>query len=132
MITMSDYEIIKSNLKKAEAAELAARLELVARSGHTAVGSKTLTLDGYKVSIQNTENISTYEPEIENVRKTIGDNAFYSAFKVKYEYSKTGAKSLTAEQQEAIEDALVKKPGTPQFKIVKTPDSDLETDPLNY
>lgn len=117
-MTVEQYTKIKAELKEVQERELAARLQLVERSGHTAVGSKTIAMDGFKVAVQNTQNITLYEPSLEEVRKELdNDELFDAVFKIKREYSVTGAKALTPEQREIVADALIIKPGTPQLKI---------------
>src|SRR5881396_275328 len=119
-MTVERYNELKDILDAAKNDELKARLELVARSGHTAVGSKTVAMDGFKVAVQNTQNVTLYEPSLEEVREKLGDDKLFdSVFKIKREYSATGAKALTAEQLEIVADAIIIKPGTPQFKVGK-------------
>lgn len=117
-MTVEQYNKIKAELKEVQERELAARLQLVERSGHTKIGSKTVAMDGFKIAVQNTQNITLYEPSLEEVREKLDNNELFDAvFKIKREYSVTGAKVLTDEQREIIADALIIKPGLPQLKI---------------
>lgn len=123
-MTVVEYERIKHELDMAKAREAAARQQLVEQSGHTARGSKTLVMDGYKISITNTVNTSIYEASIEDVRQRLGADVFDQAFRVKYDVNAAGFKALTDEQREIAEEAIITKPGTPQLKIVKRPESE--------
>ncbi|MNE68078.1 hypothetical protein D3C81_606060 [compost metagenome] len=123
-MTVSKYMEIKAALKVAQEAELEARLALVKRSGHTKPGSKTIAMDGFKLAIQNTVNISLFEPSLAEVKEKLNnDLLFDQVFKPKREYSVTGAKALTAEQREIVEDALIMKEGTPQLTVKSAVDS---------
>jgi hypothetical protein len=118
-MTLDRYTAIKAELTAAQAKEMAARLELLKRSGHTAKGSKTVVLDGFKVAFTNTVNTSIFEPALKGVRETLGEETFASVFVPKYTFSQTGFNALNDEQKEAAEEALSTAPGTPQIKIGK-------------
>lgn len=115
------YGMIKANLTSAQNLELTARLQMVEKSGHTAIGSKTIALDGGKVQVINTINYTVDKAKLADVKKALGnDELFYSVFVPKPEVSESALKKLTAEQLEIVNEAIVSKPGTPQFKVVKT------------
>lgn len=118
-MTLQRYQEIKAELDTAKANEMTARLALVARSGHTVKGSKTVVLDGFKVAVTNTVNASVFLPGLDNAREVLGDEKFNAVFKIKYEVSATGLKALSGEELEAAEDAIVTKPGTPSIEIKK-------------
>lgn len=118
-MTLQRYQEIKAELDTAKANEMTARLALVARSGHTVKGSKTVVLDGFKVAVTNTVNASVFLPGLDNAREVLGEEKFNAVFKVKYEVSATGLKALSGEELEAAEDAIVTKPGTPSIEIKK-------------
>lgn len=116
------YLIIKDNLEKAQAAELEARLALVAKSGHKAVGSKTIAMDGGKVQVTNTINYTVDMTALPEVKKRLANDVlFYQVFVPKPQVSATALKSLTADQLEIVNEAIISKAGTPQFKVVKAP-----------
>lgn len=123
-MTVEKYLEIKKQFDVAKALELEARLALVAKSGHTKVGSKTMAMDGFKVNLINTVNESIHEPMLANALESLGEHADV-VFKPKREFSATGFKLLSEvlsqEQVDAVLDAIITKPGTPQFKVVKTP-----------
>jgi hypothetical protein len=118
-MTLQRYQEIKAELDTAKANEMEARLALVARSGHTVKGSKTVVLDGFKVAVTNTVNTSVFLPGLDNAREVLGEEKFNAVFKIKYEVSATGLKALSGEELEAAEDAIVTKPGTPSLEIKK-------------
>lgn len=118
-MTLQRYQEIKAELDTAKANEMEARLALVARSGHTVKGSKTIVLDGFKVAVTNTVNTSVFLPGLDNAREVLGEEKFNAVFKIKYEVSATGLKALSGEELEAAEDAIVTKPGTPSIEIKK-------------
>lgn len=118
-MTLQRYQEIKAKLDEAKAEEMTARLALVARSGHTVKGSKTVVLDGFKVAVTNTVNASVFLPGLDNAREVLGEEKFNAVFKIKYEVSATGLKALSGEELEAAEDAIVTKPGTPSIEIKK-------------
>lgn len=118
-MTLQRYQEIKAELDTAKANEMTARLALVARSGHTVKGSKTVVLDGFKVAVTNTVNASVFLPGLDKAREVLGEEKFNAVFKIKYDVSATGLKALAGEELEAAEDAIVTTPGTPQIKVGK-------------
>lgn len=115
-MTVQEYLEIKARLTEAQELERAAREMLVARSGHTKKGSKTVKLDGYKVAITNTVNASIYEPGLDEAKVKLGDR-FHLAFKTKFEPNNKGWKELTPAELEIAEEAVITKAGTSQVKI---------------
>lgn len=120
-MTLENYLQIKAKLTAAQAEELAARNEMVAAAGHTKVGSKTITFDsGAKVSVTNTVNITIDESVLPTVKKQLdNDLLYYSIFVPKPSFSATAFKTLTDEQKEIVEEALISKAGPAQFKVMK-------------
>lgn len=120
-MTLENYLKIKAKLTAAQAEELAARNEMVAAAGHTKVGSKTITFDsGAKVSVTNTVNITIDESQLPTVKEKLeNDLLYYSVFVPKPSFSATVFKTLTNEQKEIVEEALISKAGQAQFKVVK-------------
>lgn len=126
-MTVPKWEAIKKSLEQIKELELNARLELLARSGHTKKGSKTVAMDGYKLSFTNTENVKVlFEPSLAGAREKLGEEKFAGVFKVSYTVSATGLKTLTGDDLEAALEAITTSPGTPQVKIIKAPE--VETD----
>lgn len=125
-MTVPKWEAIKESLEQIKELELNARLELLARSGHTKKGSKTVAMDGYKLSFTNTENVKVFEPSLADAREKLGEEKFAGVFKVSYTVSATGLKTLTGDDLEAALEAITTSPGTPQVKITKAPE--VETD----
>lgn len=120
-MTLEQYLILKNNLATAQAAELAARLEMVKMSGFTKKGSKTITFDsGAKVQVVNTVNKTVDESQLEHVKEQLAnDQLYYQVFVPKPTLSESAFKLLTKEQQEICEEAIISKDGTPQFKVLK-------------
>lgn len=118
-MTVQRYIEIKEALDAAKELESAARQALVARSGHTVKGSKTVKMDGFKVSITNSVNVTIYEPGLEEAKQKMGER-FQVAFRTKFEPNAKGWKELTPEELEIAEEAIITKPGTPQLKITGT------------
>jgi hypothetical protein len=115
-MTVQRYIEIKEALDAAKELESAARQELVARSGHTAKGSKTVKMDGFKVSITNSVNITIYEPGLEEAKQKLGER-FQVAFRTKFEPNAKGWKELNPTELEIAEEAIITKPGTPQLSV---------------
>lgn len=121
-MTVPKWMAIKKNLEAIQAIEMKARLELVKRSGHVAIGSKTVAMDGYKISVTNPENSTIFEPSLADVREKLGEEKFASAFKTKFSVSATGLKALTKEEREVANEAITTSAGTPAVKVTKVPE----------
>lgn len=118
-MTLQRYLEIKAELDSAKVNEMNARLALVARSGHTAKGSKAVVLDGFKVTVTNNCQHFSLFAGLDAAREKLGDEKFNAVFKIKYDVSATGLKALSGEELEAAEDAIITKPGTPSLAIKK-------------
>lgn len=116
-MTVQKYIELKEALTAAQDLEKSAREELIARSGHTKKGSKTLEMDGFKVQITNTVNQSIFEPGLDEAKSKLGER-FALAFKTKFEPNNKGWKELTPEELELAEEAVITKPGSSQLKVV--------------
>lgn len=118
-MTVQKYLEIKAALDEAKELESEARRQLVERSGHTTKGSKTVKMDGFKVSITNSVNVTIFEPGLEDAKQKLGER-FQIAFRTKFEPNAKGWKELTPEELEVAEEAIITKPGTPQLKVTGT------------
>lgn len=118
---IEDFQFKVAEAAAAREAELAARnalfAALLAQELAKKVGATTSTVGQYKVVATGKVNTTLYKASLGEVREKLGDKAFDLAFVSKLEYSASGFKKLTPEQQAIAEDALVVTPGTPTIAI---------------
>lgn len=71
-------------------------------------GSKTFENDGYKITITHTDTVSVNQ-ELAAMNPTL--------FKIKYEFSKTGYKTLAPAEKAKVDEVITIKPVKPGFKV---------------
>lgn len=114
--------------KQAEAEEQELRLRIFAhlmKDGYAkSDGSKSSTIEGWRVKATGKVNTSIYEAGLQIVREGLTDEEFAAAFPAKLSYSATGAKKLTDDKRELVKEALVTKPGMPAIELEYIGDGD--------